>query len=314
MQKQRIILIMGIVLAAVVVFLIKFYLDQQRRVVEDEAARKVARIQENQTSVLVAKQDIPKGAPLSPDLFEPKIVPKEYVVPQAVTSGDRVSGMVAVAPIVKGEQIALTKLTFPREAHAGGGGLAEVTPVGKRAITINVDNMASVAGMVRPGDYVDILALIPVPSVSATGREVNQPATVPLFQNILILAVGQQINTVTSAEEESGRYDKGQQQPKPQPSPQPQVSSLITLALAPQEANLAAFVQEQGKFRLILRSPIDTQLQPIKPISWEALFQYLMPKEAAPGVKQAGKPEEAQPEAYVEIYRGLRREKIPLSK
>jgi pilus assembly protein CpaB len=321
-QKQRIILIMGIVLAVVVVFLIKFYLDQQRRVVEDEAARKVARIQENQTTVLVAKQDVPKGAPLSPDLFEPKIVPKEYVVPQAVTSADRVSGMVTVAPIAKGEQIALTKLIFPRETQTGGGGgggLAEVTPVGKRAITINVDNMASVGGMIRPGDYVDILALIPVPSVSPAGKEISQLATVPMFQNVLVLAVGQQISTPVapvSSEEPSGRYS--QQQPRPQaPAQQLQASSLVTLALIPQEANLAAFVQEQGKFRLILRSPIDSQLQPIKPISWDALFQYLMPKEpVTPAVKQAeaAKPETTEPEAYVEIYRGLKREKIPLSK
>lgn len=307
MQKQRIILIIGVILAILVVVLIKVYLDQQRRAYEEEAAQRATRMQEAQTSVLVAREEIPKGTPMTPELFEPQIVPKQYVVPQAVTSLDRINGMVAVVPIAKGEQIALTKLTFPREARTGGG-LAEATPVGKRAITINVDIMASVAGMARPGNYVDIIATIPVPGLTTEGKQSVQAATFPLFQNVLILAVGQQISTLAPSGEEGSRYKEGQQPP---PTPQPQsTSSLITVALSPQEANLAAFVQEQGKLRLVLRSPADSQLESLQPISWEALFKYLMPKDAA---KQK-EPEKTEPEAYVEVYRGLKKEKVPLSK
>jgi pilus assembly protein CpaB len=310
MQKQRIILIVGIVLAVLVVFLIKYYLDQQQKIFKEEASREAAKSQENQTSVLVAKQEILKGTNIIPELFEAKIVPQEYVVPQAVTSLDRISGMIAIAPIAKGEQISTTKLTNPRQAGSGGG-LAEATPVGKRAITINVDNIASVAGMIRPGDYVDIIATIPVPSVTADGKQAVQAAVVPLFQNVLVLAVGQRISTVSAPIEAGGggRYDKESQQQ--QPPQQPASSPLITLALSPQEANLIAFVQEQGKLRLILRSPADSQMQQLKPISWDVLFQYLMPKEIS-AAKQAKEEVEAAPTAYVEIYRGLKREKVPL--
>ena len=310
MQKQRIILlIVGVVLAVVVVFLIKVYLDQQRQQAEEEAQRKAVKLQQSQTSVLVARQDIPKGTAITSELLTPKIVPKEYVVPQAVTSLDRISGMVTVAPIAKDEQIALSKLMLPREAHTGGG-LAEATPVGKRAITINVDNItASVGGMVKPGDYVDIIASLPVPSVTADGKQITQVATVPLFQNVLILAVGQQISAFTAAPEAGGATRYGSPQ---QPQAQPQTSSLITLALSPQEASLAAFAQEQGKLRLVLRSPADSQMQPLRPVGWEALFQYLMPKDVQATVKPAAKPEE--PSEYVEVYRGLKKEKVPLSK
>ncbi|MFH0827137.1 MAG: Flp pilus assembly protein CpaB [Candidatus Omnitrophota bacterium] len=306
MQKQRIILIVGIILAVLVVVLIKVYLDQQRRTYEEDAAQRAARLQEAQTSVLVAREEIPKGTLMSPELFEPQVVPKQYLVPQAITSMDRISGMVAVVPIAKGEQIALTKLTFPREARTGGG-LAEATPVGKRAITITVDNMASVAGMARPGNYVDIIATIPVPGLSADGKQTVQAVTVPLFQNVLILAVGQQISTVALSRGESSRYNEGgQSQPVPQPQP---ASSLITVALSPQEANLAAFVQEQGKLRLVLRSPADSQLESVQPTSWEVLFQYLMPKDT-----KRKEPVTGEPEVYVEVYRGLRKDKVPLSK
>lgn len=297
MQKQRIILIAGVVLALVVIYLIKVYLDQQRQIYKEEAARETANVQANQIAVLVAKQDIAKGTAIDPEMLETKIFPREYVTPQAVTSLDRIAGMVTVTQIPKGEQIALSKLAYPRQA----GGLAEVTPVGKRAITINVDNLASVAGMIKPGDYVDLTAMLPVPVQIAEGKQSTQVASVPLFQNVLVLAVGQETGSVRAAE---GRYSKGEGGQQRQ-----EISSLITLALSPQEANLVSFVQEQGKFRLVLRSPADSQMQPLRPITWEALFQYLMPSETDKQPK-----EEIKPTGYVEIYRGAKREKVPLSK
>lgn len=296
MQKQRIILIIvGVVLALTAVFLIKVYMDKQRQIAIEEAERQAAKKQENQISVLVAKQDIPKAALIKPEMLETKIFPREYVAPQAVTSLDRISGMIVVAPITAGEQITLSKLSQSRQTSS----LAEATPVGKRAITINVDNLASVAGMIKPGDYVDLIASVPIPMQTPDGKQVAQAATIPLFQNVLVLAVGQEISVVSPA---GGRYTEKDEERR-------QSSSLITLALSPQEANLLAFVQEQGKFRLTLRSPADSQLQPLKPMSWEALFQYLMPKETAKPEAKAEAPVE-----YIEIYRGLKKEKMPLSK
>jgi len=301
MQKQKIILIVGVILAIAVAFLVKIYLDQQRQIYLEEAGRTAAKKQENQIAVLVAKQDIPKGTVIKPEILETKIFPREYIAPQAVTSLDRISGMIATTPISKGEQITLTKLSFARQA----GGLAEATPVGKRAITINVDSIASVGGMIRPGDYVDLIATIPVPVQTAEGKQVTQVASVPLFQNVLVLAVGQEMGPVSSAEG-AGRYSKGEEGKELRKEAS---SSLITLALNPQEANLITFVQEQGKFRLVLRSPADSKIEPLKPMSWDALFQYLMPKEAAKETKEF-----IEPTAKVEIYRGLKREEIPLAK
>lgn len=295
MQKQRIILIAGVVLALAAVFLVKVYLNQQRKVFQEEASRQAASVQANQIAVLVAKQDIPKGTAIAPEMLESKIFPREYVAPQALTSLDRIAGMIAVAQIAKDEQITLSKLAYPRQA----GGLAEATPVGKRAITINVDNISAVAGMIKPGDYVDLIATLPVPVQLAEGKQVTQVASVPLFQNVLVLAVGQQTGL---AAESRYKGEAGQQRQE--------ASSLITLALNPQEANLVSFVHEQGKFRLVLRSPADSQTQPLRPISWDALFQYLMPQETA---KQQPE-QEIKPTGYVEIYRGLKKERVPLSR
>ena len=297
MQRQKIIIIIGVLLALMAVFMTKAYIDQQRNQVIDEAKKKIASIEKNiaknEVKVLVANKDIARGAAITAENTEISIIPEQYRQPQAV-SADRAIGMVAVVPISKGEQLSLNKLAQPRQL----GGLAEGTPVGKRAITIAVDNISSVGGLVKPGDYVDVMALVPVPVQAPDGKQVNQMAVMPLFQNVLVLAVGQDIGAITSA---SGKKEAEKRSDN---------SPLITLALQPQDANLIAFVQEQGKLRLTLRSPADSQMQATQPASWDTLFRYLMPPK-----QEVPEPETKAPATdYVEIYRGLNKERVPLSK
>jgi len=301
-EKQKLILIGGVILGLAAIVMTKMYLDQQQQILQEKAKKAIASMQANQTSVLVAKQDVAKGSVIESSMLDTAIVPNKFVQPQAVTSLDRITGMVTVVPISKGEQISLSKLTNIKQAGGGGGDLAGVTPSGKRAISIIVDNLASLSGMVRPGDYVDVLATIQVPVQGADGKTTSQMAIIPLFQNTLVLAVGQNTGGVASS---GSRYAEA-----PAPSGG---NVLITLALAPQEANLIAFVQEQGKFRLIMRSPADAKVESMAPASWDTLFQYIMPQ----------KPKNEQSEAhakpvdtteYVEVLRGLNKEKVPLSK
>lgn len=297
MQKQRlIILIVGIILGLAAVFMTKSYIAQQSQVINKQAQQKLAQIQANQAAILVAKQDIMTGTVIQADMLDSVIIPAQYVQPRAATSLDRVAGMIVTAPISKGEQISLSKLSqhYGRQASS----LAALTPVGKRAITIAIDNTASLAaGMIRPGDYVDIITLLPMPVTTMDGKQKMQTAVFPLFQNILVLAVGQ--DTGGEVAQSEGRYKKEEKK---------EFSPLITLALSSQEANLIAFVQEQGKIRLVLRSPADSGVQPISPASWDTLFQYVMPQAVEP------KPKEDEPSAsgYVEIYRGLTKEKVPI--
>jgi pilus assembly protein CpaB len=302
-EKQKLILISGVVLGIVAIFMTKMYLDQQQQAVQERAKAAIANIQSNQAAVLVAKQDIPQGSVINPEMLGTSVVPNKFVQPQAVTSMDRIAGMVTVAPISKGEQISLSKLVNERKASGGGGDLAGITPSGKRAISIVVDNIASLSGMVRPGDYVDVLTIIQVPIPGADGQVVNQMVVIPLFQNVLVLAVGQNTGSVSGS---SGRYAEA-----PASSGG---NSLITLALNPQEANLIAFVQEQGKVRLVMRSPADAKIEPMALASWDTLFQYIMPPKpnVSPEVNKA-EPVVDKTE-YIEVLRGLSKEKVPLSK
>jgi pilus assembly protein CpaB len=253
--------------------------------------------------VLAATRDIPKGAVIEEGMLETKSMPKEYIEPQAVSYPERIVGMVTAVPMTKGEQITLTKLVSAKQATSSS--LAMATPVGKRAVSISVDNISSLMGMIKAGDYVDVIGFIPVPAQTPEGKQTTQMAVMPLFQNILVLAVGKDLG---GRSQEVGRYAKEEGTASAPP--------LITLAFTPQEANLITFVSEQGKVRLVLRSPADSRIEPIQPASWETLFQYLMPQ--LPQQVQAEKGKETElvqkpKPREIEIYRGLKREKIAIS-
>jgi len=294
LQKQQVILIVGIGLALIAIFMIKVYLDEQDRVAKSRAKQELESIRANQTTVLIAKKNIEQGVAIDPSWLEVKILPNNSVEEGAVKSLDRVAGMLTVAPISKGEQLTLGKLSFKRS-----GDLASITPVGKRAITAAVDNAASLVGMIKSGDYVDVIALINIPVQVVDGRSVTQLTSIPLFQNVLVLAVGQDTGPQTSAAEQFARYGKQQQQAAP-------VASLITLALAPKEAGLLSFVQEQGKIRLVLRSPTDAKVEPVQLATWDTLFQYVLPPQQ--------RAEEPRPVSFIEVYHGLQKEKVPVYK
>jgi len=289
-------------LSLMAVVMVKMYLDQQRRSYSVRAKMEINKIQADQSAILVAQSEIRKGTIIEPGMLVTKIFPNQYVAPQAVSSLDRIAGMIATADIGEDEQVTLTKVA-PTTSISG---LAAATPVGKRAITIAVDSVSTLSGMLKPGDYVDVLTAVQIPVQTQEGERSAQVAVVPLLQNVLVLAMGQSTASVPKGE---SRYRKEEGSAETTTTP------FVTLAVTPQEATLVAFVQEQGKIRLVLRSPADSQVEPIQPASWETLFQYIMPaQEGAQSTEANKEPEKpAPPTSYVEIYRGLRKEKVPLS-
>lgn len=301
-RRNLVLIVLALIAGALAAFLTQLYFKQRQQEIQVQTRQELTRMQEMQASVLVANNEIPKGTTIEAGMLGTKVVPKEYVQPQAVTYPERIIGMVTAVPIAQGEQITLTKLVSAKQATVSS--LAMATPVGRRAVSISVDNISSLMGMIKPGDYVDVISFIPVPVQNAEGKQVNQMAVAPLFQNILVLAVGRDLGAQASAE---SRYRR-EEAPTSAPP-------LITLALTPQEANLMAFVTEQGKSRLVLRSPADSKIEPIQPASWETLFQYLMPQLPAQAKEEAQESMVAKEKPReVEIYRGLKRETIAISK
>ena len=291
-EKRGLIIASAFALAATI--LVVIWLNQEKQNLRRDAARNLENFQANTVEAVFAKTDIPRGRPITEDMLYTRFIAKESLPAEAVTSIARVVDRVVTESIRKDSLIPVDKLAWPTTQETT---LAAKTPIGKRAMTISVDNISLLLGMIKPGDYVDVIALVPVPVQTQEGKQASQAAVMPLFQNVLVLAVGQETGAVSA---QDSRYKKEEKK---------EISPLITVALSPQEASLIAFVQEQGKIRLILRSPADSQIQPVQPASWDTLFQYLMPQEEV-----SRKKDEPQAVDYVEIYRGLNKERIPLSR
>ncbi len=293
MQKQRLILLIaGVVLGLIAVVMVNAYIKDSAENVKRQAAKTLEKMRQNQAVILVARQDVPVNTPIQASMVETAIVPREYVQPQAATSLDSVSGMVTVAPISRGEQISMSKLTTGAQVKKRD--LAGITPVGKRAIAVTPENMSDVAGLINPGDNVDLISVLSTPKKGAEGKITVQQTIVPVFQNVLVLAVGQE----TEARPASGKAQRGDNKP-----------TQVTVALDPKEANILTFLEEQGKIRIVLRSTQDTQITIAEPVTWESVLERI-PALRTP--EEAPRPMPKQQET-IEFYRGLNKESIAVS-
>ena len=294
--REKFPLIIAVTCGILAILLLNIYLRRREAEIWERMKQAQQKIQpaaapEQIGVVLLAKSDIPPQTPITPEDLLIKEIPVKYIQPGAVTSLAEVIGQISSMPIVAGEQILRTKLLPPGKI---GKALSEITPKGKRAVTVTVDNISSIAGLLTPGDYVDVSALLSPPSGSKWSEaEETASRLVLLFQGVEVLAVGSEVVAPSPDSLGAGRAKK--------------ISTgegTVTLAVDPQEAILLSFVQEHGKIKLALRASEDVQTESIKPVNWDSLFEYLYPSRR---LDLRGE----QP--VVEIYRGLKREVIPLS-
>ncbi len=305
MEKKKISLIIGVVLSIMAIVFLNLYLRGERQKNVKELEKAFVEKYKDLVTVFIADEDIEKGSILNANVLSTKIIPNKYVEPQAVTSLAKAVGMKAAVPIKKEEQITLSKLINTKTTMARS--LAMATPVGKRAITISVDSIMGLAGMIVPGDYVDVIALLPTPTQGADGTQTVQMVNIPIFQNVLVIAVGGQL----AARQDQGQSSSGwgwgvQKRTSEKIAPSP----LITLALSSQDASLLSFVNEQGRLRLVIRSPADAKIEQISPASWETLFSYINSLIPSQDIKDKHTPVKAK---SVEIYRGENRDSVYIS-
>ncbi len=130
-------------------------------------------------------------------------------------------------------------------ARGSGLGLAPIIPVGMRAVSVRVNDVASVAGFVLPGMRVDILV---------TGRppSSDQAMTSTVLQNLLVLSVGTNVQADA----------KGQAIQAPS----------VTLLATPEQAELLTLANSQGQVQLVLRNGGDAEIQKTSSSQTSQLF------------------------------------------
>lgn len=139
------------------------------------------------------------------------------------------------------------------------------TPEGKRAITVMIDSLSAVGGLVNPGDHIDIIAQLSVPKGYAPDSDKDDVTTI-LFQDLMVLAVGTNFDPIQTQEGYNAQQNSR--------------SLNVTLAVDPDQTGLLTFAQTNGKLQLSLRGPDQRGVENMDVASWDTLSDYLLEKQS----------------------------------
>jgi Flp pilus assembly protein CpaB len=141
-------IVIAVVLAGVAALLVGLYVSNYQRHVQRG---------EEHVTVWVATRDIPAGTTgadaLSHGMISKTEVVHRAVVPGAISNTEQISGLVATQQIFDGEQITLRR--FSQDATLGIQGELKGT---QRAYQVQGDPNQLLAGTLRKGDHVDLVA------------------------------------------------------------------------------------------------------------------------------------------------------------
>lgn len=233
-------LVLAVVLGVIAAFAVQDYIGKERQKSLDQV---------KPVQVVFSKDDIPAGTQLREEILESKDWPAGYLTGQltAWSEVEKLVGKVAAQRIPGGNPVFLdavqTKPLAPPTAALERG---------SRAFTISTDLISGVAGMIKPGSRVDVLAHVRDLEPSGGGRRGTPStqgagtSTVTLLENLKVLGVGAY----------GGRHwgARGREETD---------ASSVTVSVTPIQAGLLAYGQKQGPLTLILRGEGDLeQVQP----------------------------------------------------
>ena len=197
-------------------------------------------------TVFIAKTKIGIGDTLKPDNVNLVEYPPENVPPDAITKLEDIQGRRAKAPIHPGLPIVAGQLLAKGE---NGEDVSTLIPLGMRLAPVRVDAVSGMAGLVKPGDRVDVVVhLRENPSIGLLSAK-----TLTFLQNVKVVAV----------DEVFRRDNDGQQSV---------VAKTISFILTPDQAEALTTATELGSVRLTMRGAGDESITETKGVSARELF------------------------------------------
>ena len=190
--------------------------------------------------VVVAARDVRAGNLLLPDDLTSAEVDASLVPPGASRDdpGARAAlrGAMVRHSLQKGQVILSNEVLSPGDR----GFLAAVLAPGARAVTVGVDSVSGTAGLIWPGDRVDLI-------LTQTIDEQNQPlphriAGETVLQDVRVIAVDQQL---VEGEQPAGPLGAASQ------------NRTVTLEVSPLDAERVAVATRLGRLALVVRSAGD---------------------------------------------------------
>jgi pilus assembly protein CpaB len=190
--------------------------------------------------VVVPTRDLQRGMVVSQSVVAGREIASDLVYQETITTDmwDRFDGAKLIRNVQRGRPLLLSDL------QENVKDFSKFLENGQRAITVETDEVNSIAQLVRPGNLMDLFLILPDPSdPNATTQQI-----VLLMQRLKVIATGQRVTgSVVDA-------------PPGTPGAAPQRYATFTFEVTPEEAARIALAQSLGKFRAVLRNEPDTEV------------------------------------------------------
>jgi pilus assembly protein CpaB len=201
-----------------------------------------AQVSSDTRDLVVTTKALAVGTTVKPGDVRLQKVPVDQFPKGAFSKVEEVIDRPIVSNILMEEPVLEGRLAL----RGSGLGLAPIIPVGMRAVSVRVSDVAGVAGFVLPGLRVDVLV---------TGRPPGQQdasMTSTCLQNILVLSAGQTIQADT----------RGQAINTP----------TVTLLVTPDQAEILTLAGNEGRIQLVLRNSSDQDIAKTQGTQVQALY------------------------------------------
>lgn len=228
------------------------YLRAQERAVEQRVTA-----QYQMREVVVAATDVPAGSALEPAMLARRSVPERFLPSDsyAAALAGNVVGRHAQRALRSGEPVTASSVEAP-----GAPLLSALIEPGLRAVTIQVDESSAAAGLLVPGDLVDVLL------VTRDANAGNAEAAVrPLLQAVRVVATGRQTrrNGGSQGVDAAGLMVNAESEG---------TYATLTLHVRPEEAARILLAQRIGELAVLLRTGSDTAAGALPVLASDALL------------------------------------------
>lgn len=241
--------------------------------------------------VVVAVHDIPQNVHITREMVKIMEIESQYALPGCFTKLEDIEGAITTSPIYNCEQVIKERITTQENPSQ----FCYAIPEGKRAVTVAVNDISGVAGLIRPGDKVDVLFTMEVPDenagsaqgeVSATDgkKTINVTAKISWAEELqLYKKISQKLlegNRIVSYDAKNITFElfqnidilavgndtgKSDENIKSESKDEKSEGS-VTICLDPQQVELLTNAEKVGSIKFGLRNPVDTKILELKPI------------------------------------------------
>lgn len=193
-----------------------------------------------EVTILVAAHDLRAMETIRQEDLVAKTVPEKSAPESHYSDPAQVVGRVLSLPVIAGQ--AFARNSFP--ADGSGLLLAAHLPLGKRAVTLSLDDHSGLERIIYPGCIVDVVASFKMNASEDMGRAVSMT----LLQNIEVLAVENStvVNKEDAEQQEAHSTRSGTRR-----------SLLVTVMVDSKQAEALQLGVQQGNISLAMRNPAD---------------------------------------------------------